>query len=137
MPQSYRIDPEHRLVISRGWGELTDQDSDEQRRELASDPDFHPEFDSLVDLRAVTKVSASPRTIHNAARRSVFSQESRRAIIAPTDSAFGLSRMFGTLAEQEGHERVGVFRTPAAAMEWLGLVPLKDTLDPEDGRLGP
>ena len=58
-----------------------------------------------------------------AARMDVANLPSRFAIVAPTDSSFGLGRMFKVYreADERGRQEVGVFRTLAQALLFLGL----------------
>ncbi|WP_121632923.1 hypothetical protein [Tropicibacter alexandrii] len=48
---------------------------------------------------------------------------SRTAIFAPTDTAYGMSRMFQSMTEGNTPSRVGVFRTMDEAMSFIDITP--------------
>lgn len=120
MPASYEIDPQQRLVISRAWGVLSDDDLHEHYAALTADPAFDPSFRQLADMRDVTRVTTSSTAIEEAAEIPAFTPGVRRAVVAAADLHFGLARMFAAYAESLGQE-VRVFRELGAAREWLGL----------------
>jgi hypothetical protein len=119
MPASYKIDKEHRLVLTTGWGELTFADAVAHKNKLLNDPDFEPIYAQIVDLTHVTKVGFSAQELHNFAQFDVFSPQSRRAFITPEDEKFGMARMFATLRELRGESGIGVFRNIEQAMDWV------------------
>ena len=121
MPATYRIDRSLRMVFSRALGVVTEAEILDHRRRLGKDPDFHPGFSQLVDLREVSEVAisiADMRVI--ASRTNLFSEESRRAMVAQKDVVFGMARMYQMLRE-EGPEEIMVFREMPEARQWLGL----------------
>jgi hypothetical protein len=97
---------------------LTDSDLRGHYESLAADPQFHSTYRQLSDLSEVQKVEAGRSTIASVASLSVFSPGTRRALIAPSDAAFGLSRMFATYADDVG-QNVHVFRSATEAVAWL------------------
>jgi hypothetical protein len=101
---------------------LTDADLHGHYASLARDPQFHADYRQLSDLSDVQQVAASRSTIASVASLSVFSPGTRRALVAPSDAAFGLSRMFATYAEEVG-QNVQVFRTETEAVAWLQSSP--------------
>lgn len=120
MPASYMIDVARRLVTSRIWGEVTDQELREQHASLRADPDFDATYCQLIDVREMSTVRLSSGVLSSLAQRSNFAPESRRAVIATEDDAFGLARMFSSWAAASGRQ-VRVFRDLASAEEWLGV----------------
>jgi hypothetical protein len=118
MPISHLIDHNRRLAICRVWGVLTDADLQGHYASLAADPEFHPDYRQLSNLGDVQQVVAGQSTIASVASLSVFRPGTRRALVAPSDAAFGLSRMFATYAEDVG-QNVHVFRTETEAVAWL------------------
>ena len=89
------------------------------QRRLAADPLFDPAFDQLFDLGGVTDFKLPEDYIRGGATRSVFAPESRRVLVAPTDLAYGLARMFA--AWNGGAKEAGfrVFRKKEEAVRWL------------------
>jgi len=89
---------------------------------IASDPDFDPEFNQLSDASLATDTDLSAENIRRLYQRPVFSATSRRAVIAPTNFAYGMARMIQVYVESSrAAVRVEVFRDRAAALKWLGV----------------
>jgi len=115
----YKIDKERRLVLSTGSGAFTLADALAHQQRLASDPDFDPSFSQLVDLTHVTSVKLTASDVRKLAQASLFSRGSRRAILATSEAAFGLARMFEALRESAGEDGIHVFRDLNDALDWL------------------
>ena len=127
MPIAYRIDHEKKIVLARGYGLFSPGDVFDYQASAWSDPGVAG-YDELIDMTHVAEVSLpSAQRIRElasvAARMDVADLPSRFAIVAPTDLSFGLGRMFKVYreADERGSKEVGVFRTLAEAMLFLGL----------------
>jgi hypothetical protein len=120
LPVTYSIDPERRLVISRAWGAITDDDVREHARVLGADPLFDPTFRQLVDMSGITEDFVGTSTKRQASQNQLFVPGVRRAWVASGDYTFGMARMYAVAAESKG-QTIGVFRTMSEAEEWLGL----------------
>ena len=118
MPASYTINPERRLVTSRGWGALSDDDLRQHDARLRVDPAFSPGYRQLADGRELTRIDVSWSMIAEVARNPVFSRESRRALVVARDVDYGVARVFQTMVELQGGI-VQVFRDREAAERWL------------------
>jgi hypothetical protein len=92
MPAFYKIDKQHRLVLSTASGVFSFADIRLHQERLTRDPDFDPSFSQIADFRSVTGIEISADEIRPIAQRSLFSPHSRRALITPNDSAYGLGR---------------------------------------------
>ena len=122
MPARYVIDKERRLVISTGWDRVTCAEILAHRDQLTRDPDFDPDFNQLVDGRAVTALDITLDKANAIASRTPFSPQSRRAFVASDLMILGLVRLMETYAQRtEGREQVRVFHDLPAALQWLGL----------------
>ena len=120
MPAECEVDPVRRLVKVRVWGVFTPANVMETRAKFTSDPAFSPVFFQLFDISEVTVVDMTAQEVRAAAVDEVFSENSRRALVAPRDDVFGLSRMFAIFREiHGGRERIEVFRTLEEAEAWL------------------
>jgi hypothetical protein len=125
MPLEYDIDHGRRLVTARGRGILTYQEMVEYQCAVWSRPDVDG-YDELVDMTAVEDF-AQPSTDRIRELASLSSvMDGRRtakfAIVAPGNLAYGLGRMYQTYRglEGSGTKDVGVFRTMAEALVFLG-----------------
>lgn len=119
MPCSYTILPESRFVYTRGWGVVTDAMILAQARALRSDPRFQPSFAQLYDLReAILAFTAAG--VREVALISPFGVGARRAFVSgPSDSVFGMVRMYEALRERTP-DNVEGFRSVHEALRWLG-----------------
>lgn len=120
MPGSYLIDEARRLVFSRGWGVLTDDELHWHAETLAADPRFDPGHSQVVDFRDLSEIQVTAEGIRCLAHMNPFRRDSRRAVIAPDDVSFGLTRMFEILTQSDP-DQFRVFRTVGPALEWVGL----------------
>jgi hypothetical protein len=127
MPIEYCIDHERRLVMARGHGTLTHEDIFGYQRDVWSIPELAG-YDELVDMSHVEHIALpSTERIRELARLSAgmdaCSLASRFAIVAPTDLAFGLGRMYATYRslDDRSTKQVGVFRSQEAALAFLGI----------------
>jgi hypothetical protein len=115
----YMIDKERRVVMTTGSGTFTMSDALRHQDNLLQDPDFDPSFSQIMDLTHVTRFDVEPDDIRKLAQRTIFSPESRRAIIVNTDLAYGYGRMFELHRENFGEMGVRVFRTLEEALDWV------------------
>lgn len=122
MPASYVIDVAERVVRMRAWGIFCNADLRDYYHALRADGRFQSDFQCLVNFEAVQRFALDSPVIAEVASWTVFDVGVRRAIIAPTDVAFGLSRMFSVHAQDTG-QNVAVFRTQMAAEVWLSSPP--------------
>jgi hypothetical protein len=86
---------------------------------LMKDPDFDPSYSQIADFTQVTKIELTAQDVHELAQRSVFSPQSRRALIVPNDVAYGLGRMFEMLRENQGEMGIRIFRNLEEALDWV------------------
>jgi hypothetical protein len=127
MPIEYSIDHARRLVLARGIGTLTDEDVFGYQKEVWSRGDMAG-FDELMDMTVVTKIALPSmdrvRSLaHLSAGMDSPAPRSKFAIVAPSDLAFGLGRMYEMYREMEtgSNKEVGVFRTLEEALVFLGV----------------
>ena len=120
MPAGYQIDKSLGVIFTTGQGVLTGQDILTHRQRLRDDPNFDPSYNQLIDLRDVIEIDISGAEMAGVAGRSIYSERSRRAIVAGKDTNFGAARMYELYGEANpGH--LVVFRDMAEARRWLGL----------------
>jgi len=120
LPISYDIDGEKRLVTSRLWGAVTDAEVFDHNRRLRVDPRFDPAYRQLIDLTGIEEIKVSTDMVNRTAMDQYFNPGTRRAFIAPDDTAFGMARMFAMQTEGQG-QTIEVFRDRGKAEDWLGI----------------
>ena len=122
MPFSYVVYSVHRLVISTGSDLVTWEEIKARQDQTKIDPDFNPEFNQIVDLRAVTGFDMTSDHARLLARRMIFSATSRRAFVAASPAVFGVGRMWEMFTEvSESPSQIRVFYDLPSALKWLNL----------------
>ena len=119
MPAYFRIDKDRRLVMSTLSGVFTLADGLGHQEKLLKDLDFDPNFSQLLDCIHVTKLELGPEDVRRLAQRSIFSPDSRRAILVSNDMVFGFARMFVMFREAAGEKGIRIFRDLDEALYWV------------------
>ncbi|MCZ7645328.1 MAG: hypothetical protein M5U26_08590 [Planctomycetota bacterium] len=124
MPFTYTLHPTTRLVVTVAAGQVTDADLLALFHAQSSDTRIPTRRREYVSLEKVTEpkvTSAGIGMLVDRDREQVARHESYRlAVVAPSDVAYGFSRMYQMLME-EALPECAVFRNHAEASEWLGL----------------
>jgi len=125
MPIEFTIDHARRLVTATARGMLTGQDVFGYQRTVWSRADVQG-YNELLDMRAVEGIDiASVDNMRALAQLSasmdIPATSSKFAIVATSDEAFGLSRMYETYRhlEDKSTKQVAVFRTLTEAYAYL------------------
>jgi hypothetical protein len=125
VPIEYTIDHTRRLVQAAGRGTLTGDDIFGYQQEVWSRPEVSG-YDELMDMTEVEKIDLRSvdrikQLAELSASMDTTAAQSKFAIVAPGDYAFGLGRMYESYRRLEGRstKRVGVFRSHAEAMAFL------------------
>ncbi len=125
MPIDHRIDHARRIVFATARGILTAQELFNYQQEVWSDPAVAG-YDELVDMSAVVRIDQPSATgvrelAETSAGMDLPTSQSRFAIFAPEDHAYGLGRMYQTHRGMipASTKRVEVFRTMESALAWL------------------
>jgi hypothetical protein len=124
MPIAYAIQPERSLVLVKGWGIIAGEALIREQARLRADPRLRPQFRQLVDFRDTPDLDLTAEVIRHVAAQAPFAPDARRAIVTPSDVAFGQSRMYQLLsAAHEG--TLQVFRDFDLALAHLELTGLR------------
>jgi hypothetical protein len=120
MPGSYLIDVPRRVVFSRGWGVVTNEEVLTHARALREDPRFEPGFRQLIDFRDIDRFELTSKGVQHIAQRNPFRPDARRAFVVSQEEVFGMIRMYWSYAEA-APDQFRVFRAIGPGMEWIGL----------------
>jgi hypothetical protein len=125
MPIEFAIDHARRLVTATARGMLTGQDVFGYQRTVWSRADVQG-YNELLDMRTVEGIDLpsvdNMRALAQlSASMDIPATSSKFAIVATSDEAFGLSRMYETYRQLEGKstKQVAVFRTLTEAYAYL------------------
>ncbi len=125
MPIEFHCDHGKRLVLAKAYGILTEEEIFGYQREVWSREEIIG-YDEVIDMSEVEKIeSAQSNRIKDlaalAASMDSRSTRTKFAIVATTDYAFGLGRMYEahrTMNDRSTKE-VAVFRTMEEALAWI------------------
>ena len=121
MPISYTIDTERKLILTKAWGALSDQDLLNHKAALSRDPAFQPGMRELSDVRSIERLDVTSRGV----RAMVAHDDTqpgpggphRMALVVPNDEVFGMARMYQTMGGAD--KPIRIFRDIAIAEAWL------------------
>ena len=63
MPITYTIDRARKLILTRAWGVLSDDDLLQHKARLAGDPLATPDLRELSDVRDITQLAVTPKGV--------------------------------------------------------------------------
>jgi hypothetical protein len=122
MSTDFELDTVERTVRSRAWGVVTDKDlfnHADRIRTLFEQGILSSTWAEVCDFTAAERFDhISSDEIRRLTGRNPWPKASLRAIVAPSDVGFGLSRMYEMLCGTAG-ENVCVVRSKADAVAWL------------------
>ena len=120
MPVVLKIDARRKVVYSAFYGKIDDAQVAGHRSAIASDPDFSPDFNEIVDFTAVTAADLSESTLAAMAQEaSLFSDSVLHIVVAPADLLFHLAGKYKGFA-RTSRRNLFVVRTRAEAYQLLG-----------------
>ncbi len=122
MGTSYSIDRARRLVRSRAWGVVTEEDLRDHYSHMMADPLFESDFQQIIDLRRLEAALIRPRELQTAAAMLRFDVGTRRAFVATTAAGEELAARYSGYARAAGQD-VRVFGSVDDAEAWLALQP--------------
>ena len=125
MPVRFRFFPKFNTVVCEHIGTIGDDEFLASYTSLYADDRFIPTMNHLVDLRRTDSAKRTQHTLRSFAasmneRFHKAHMKPKIAVIAPKDASFGLARMYEAYSDNIPGDFV-VFRSPDAAVAWLGL----------------
>jgi hypothetical protein len=129
MAITYQIDPAAKLVHTRVEGRVSLEDMLSHAHLLKSDPAFRPEYSNLIDLSNFIGTDLhqdAMKAFAQGFQGEIFAPSAKRAVVAPSDSAFEISRKFQAMRPNQ--ENFQVFHTMDEALHWLQASPNKAML---------
>jgi len=122
MPVHVDVDRDRKLVVTSYSGEVNDADVARQIAEIKCNAPYDAEYSAITDFTAVTQFNISLDQIRRVAETESPLSKSKRVMVAPSDVAYGTSRMFQTLASNT-RPHITVVRALAEAYQVLGISP--------------
>ena len=124
MPITYRIDEREKLVVTTIRGRIDEAEVRAHAAVTARDPRVHACARALIDIGSDVETSVESGVVSELSMTPTPTDEPpgrKIAVIAPTDSTYGLARVFQGFRTGTGGGEVQVFRTRAQAEAWLGI----------------
>jgi hypothetical protein len=123
MPVSSFVDTPSRLVITLCVGEIALSEIVASFDEIRNHSGFHPDFRQLCDLSMVSSIPLHfPDLYHLQQSCDPFSNQGRRAIVAPEAVSFGLSRMYQLIVNSPNLEVFRALPDALAFLDWNGAL---------------
>ena len=119
MPVTSYICPTHALVLTRVDGAMSIEGLQQNQEWLLNQPDFSPGFRQIFDMSGMDNLETEGDEVRGLPY--IWDTDSRRAIVATNDLAFGMARMYQLIRDTEHEGRLGVFRSLEEALEWIDL----------------
>ena len=121
MPAEYIIDKSLRMVFTKAYGDVFDQEAYAHQDKLRDDPDFDPSFSQLIDSTNITNVqNFSLEAIYTLAKRNPFSAGSRRAFVATNRLLYVMGHVFEAIT-RDNPDEVVIFKDLTEARKFLKL----------------
>ncbi|MEQ1693051.1 MAG: hypothetical protein ABMA00_17305 [Gemmatimonas sp.] len=122
MPGDFDLDYTARIVRSRAWAVVTEEDVRNhvsRMRELFADGTLDGEWAQIADFSAVTSMTElSTAGVRRLARDNPWPATAVRAFVMPSPEVFGLGRMYQSMVG-EASDTIGIVKTAASAEEWV------------------
>ena len=128
MGLSYKIDHDHQVVHTRGWGILRASDFQDLYCHLHADPAFVSDYRSLVDLREVSEIAINSAGLNEAAATPIYHPDTKRAIVVANDSVYAVAQTYAAFNKGMG-QRMSIFRDLESAQTWLDQGKRSQELD--------
>ena len=123
MPVKVEVDRIRKLVLTFYSGEVTDSDVKQQIADINRHAPYDPDYRVITDFTQVTQFEISAEQIRDVASTASPLSKASRVMVAPSDIAYGTSRMFQALATHT-RPNITVVRTLAEAYDVLGVESL-------------
>lgn len=128
MPITYQIEEADGVVLSRGWGRITDADLLAHQHRLKQEDRFRSNMKQVFDLRKVTKCKVSGLGIWAFSNHCPFGSGAKRLfLVNPTAYAlYGLIRMLEIIRSNQPDElqiwrRDGVVKAESPQESWKDI----------------
>ncbi|HKT26454.1 MAG TPA: hypothetical protein VJR04_17730 [Terriglobales bacterium] len=120
MPATVRVDRTKKLVVTTYVGQVTNEDVAKQIAEIERNAPYDGEYRVITDFTQVTHFDISSDQIRLVAESKSPLEKARRVMVAPSDVAYGTSRMFQMLAGRT-RPNISVVRSLDEAYKTLGI----------------
>lgn len=119
MAIAYSILSDLKLVVSRAWGRVTDEDLTEHFRVLTADSLFDHAYDLLSDCRYITENLVTHKGIQYETSKSPYLPSARRVLLVQTALQKARGRQF-SIYSSETENHFLLTDDPDHAISWLG-----------------
>ena len=118
MPILSLIVPKYKIVLTRAFEELVDEELREHESQLGNHGEFSADFRQIIDARFVLKNNTSDQGMAEVAKSTPFESQSRRAIVVIREESFEDARKF---SNNTSSQQFQVTRDMGGAIQWMDL----------------
>jgi hypothetical protein len=118
---NYRILPEHKLLVLCIWGMTSVEEIQKQRQKIRTSIDFSQNYDTIIEVTHLKRWFTSEE-MHTFSKSTsdAYMSGKKLAIVASSDIAYGMNRMYEAMSDLESPLEISVFRDVSSALKWLG-----------------
>ena len=118
---NYRILPEYKLYVICIWGVTSVEQIQKQRQKIRSNLDLSQNYDTIIEVTHL-KHQFKSEEFHSFDRSTSdsFFSSKKLAIVASSDIAYGVNRMYEAISDSTSPLEISVFRNVSSALMWLG-----------------
>ena len=120
MPVTVRVDRSQKLVVTTYSGDVTNEDVSRQVADIERNAPYDADYRAITDFTQVTQFEISSDQIRLVAESKSPLEKAHRVMVAPSDVAYGTSRMFQVLAGRT-RPNISVVRNLKEAYQVLGI----------------
>lgn len=118
---NFRILPEHQLLLMCIWGKPSFEEIQTKRQEIRKSLDLSQDFNAILDVNHIEEwFSGNELRSFSKSTTDDFLAGKKLAVIASSDLAFGMNRMFQSMADLKSPLEISVCRDLSSALKWLG-----------------
>lgn len=118
MPILSLIVPKYKIVLTRAFEELVDEELRQHEMQLGKHAEFSASFRQIIDARFILRNRTSDEGMAEVAKSTPFDNGSLRAIVVIREESFEDARKFSSNTNSEHFQ---VTRDMGGAIQWMDL----------------
>ena len=118
---NYHLLPEHNLLVFCVWGVTSVKEVQKLRQKIRTSVDLSQNYDAIIEVTPLERWFTNEEIrMFSKSTSDAFLSGKKLAIIASSDIAYGINRMYEAMADSESPLEISVFRDASSALKWLG-----------------
>ena len=118
---NYHLLPEHNLLVFCIWGVTSVKEVQKLRQKIRTSVDLSQNYDAIIEVTPLERWFTNEEIrMFSKSTSDAFLSGIKLAIIASSDIAYGINRMYEAMADFDSPLEISVFRDASSALKWLG-----------------